>query len=160
MFSLFKKKENAVVLAAPVNGKAVKLSEVNDPTFRENMLGKGVAVIPADGKVYAPADGEISLVFDTKHAVSMVTKEGVEVLIHVGLDTVMLKGKGFTTHVSTGDTVKKGDLLLTVDLDTVKSEGYDTIIPMVICNTDSYADVTPVTAGEVSVGNELLKVVF
>lgn len=161
MFQLFKKKETpGITLAAPLKGKAVSLSEVNDPTFSENMLGKGAAIIPAEGKIYAPADGEISLVFDTLHAVSMTTTEGIELLIHVGLDTVMLKGEGFTSHVATGDKVKKGDLLLSVDLDALKSAGYDIITPMVVCNTDSYADVVPAASGDISVGDDFVKIVF
>ena len=122
---LFKKKDNKMILGAPVKGKAVPLSEVNDPTFAEEMLGKGMAVIPAEGKIYAPADGEIGMVFDTLHAVSLVSEEGTEILIHVGLDTVKMNGEGFTGHVKAGDKVKKGDLLLEVDLDKVKAAGYD-----------------------------------
>ena len=102
---LFKKKDNKMILGAPVKGKAVPLSEVNDPTFAEEMLGKGMAVIPAEGKIYAPADGEIGMVFDTLHAVSLVSEEGTEILIHVGLDTVKMNGEGFTGHVKAGDKV-------------------------------------------------------
>lgn len=160
MFKFLKKKENAgIVIASPVKGTAVSLEQVNDPTFSEGMLGKGVAVIPTEGKIYAPADGEISLVFDTLHAVSMTTKYGVEILIHVGLDTVKLKGDGFTAHVATGDTVKKGDLLLSVDLEVLKGAGYDTVTPMVICNTDDYAEVETKELTEVEPGNDLLQII-
>ena len=96
MFDFLKKKKpKGVVLGAPVKGKAIPLSEVNDPTFSSGMLGEGVAVAPADGRIYAPADGKIGMVFDTLHALSMTTTEGAEVLIHVGLDTVKLNGEGF-----------------------------------------------------------------
>ena len=88
MFNFFKKKEDKYVLGAPAKGKAVPLSQVSDPTFAEEMLGKGMAVIPSEGKIYAPADGEIGMVFDTLHAVSMTTDFGAEVLIHVHLDRV------------------------------------------------------------------------
>lgn len=160
MFEFLKKKGNAgIVIASPVKGTAISLEQVSDPTFSEGMMGKGVAVIPAEGKIYAPADGEITLVFDTLHAVSMTTNEGVEILIHVGLDTVMLKGEGFTAHVATGDTVKKGDLLLTVDLEALKNAEYDTVTPMVICNTDDYADVQPLELKKVEPGTELLNIV-
>lgn len=159
MFNIFKKKENTgIVIASPVKGTAVSLEQVNDPTFSEGMLGKGVAVIPAEGNIYAPVDGEISLLFDTLHAVSMTTKDGVEILIHVGLDTVKLKGDGFTAHVATGDSVKKGDLLLSVDLEALKAAGYDTVTPMVICNTDDYSDVETIKLTEVEPGNDLLKI--
>ena len=160
MLKFLKKKENAgIVIASPVKGTAVSLEQVNDPTFSEGMLGKGVAVIPTEGKIYAPADGEISLVFDTLHAVSMTTKDGVEILVHVGLDTVKLKGDGFTAHVTTGDTVKKGDLLLSVDLEVLKGAGYDTVTPMVICNTDDYAEVETKELTEVEPGNDLLQII-
>ena len=105
MFQLFKKKADGFEIGAPVKGKAVPISEVNDPTFGDEILGKGVAIIPADGKIYAPADGKIELLFDTMHAVSMTTDDGVELLVHIGLETVTLKGKHFTAHKATGDTV-------------------------------------------------------
>lgn len=160
MFSFLKKKESAgIVLASPVKGTVVSLKQVNDPTFSEEMLGKGVAVIPTEGKIYAPADGEISLLFDTLHAVSMTTTDGVEILIHVGLDTVKLKGDGFVAHVATGDTVKKGDLLLSVDLEALKADGYDTVTPMVVCNTDDYADVKTKDLTEVELGTDLLHII-
>lgn len=151
---LFKKKDNKMILGAPVKGKAVPLSEVNDPTFAEEMLGKGMAVIPAEGKIYAPADGEIGMVFDTLHAVSLVSEEGTEILIHVGLDTVKMNGEGFTGHVKAGDKVKKGDLLLEIDLDKVKAAGYDTITPMLVCNTMDYASVEGVTGKDVEAGDD------
>ena len=159
MFSFLKKKEDGFTLVSPMKGEVVELSKVSDPTFGECMLGKGVAIIPTEGKVYAPADGEISIVFETRHAVSMVTTQGVEVLIHVGLDTVSLKGDGFETHVQSGDQVKKGDLLLTVDLDKVKKAGLDTISPVVICNTDEYEDVHGITFTAVESGEPLIKVI-
>lgn len=160
MFGFFKKKEDkGIVLVSPVKGKAVHLSEVNDPTFGEGMLGKGIAVIPSEGKIYSPVDGEVGMVFDTLHAVSLTNVEGAEILIHVGLDTVNLKGEGFESHVQAGTQVKKGDLLLTVDLDVVKNAGYDIITPIVICNTDDYADIKEMTLGEVNPGDEIISIV-
>lgn len=159
MFNFFKKKtENGIMIGAPVNGKAVPISEVSDPTFGGEILGKGVAVIPTEGKVYAPADGTIDLIFDTCHAVSMTTTDGVEILVHIGLDTVALKGEHFTAHKATGDSVKKGDLLITVDLDAVKEAGYDVITPIVICNTDDYASVEALAGKEVVAGDDVLKI--
>ena len=156
MFNLFKKKENNKVIGSPVKGRAVALSEVNDPTFAEEMLGKGAAVIPEDGKICAPADGEIGMVFDTLHAVSMTTDFGAEILIHIGLDTVKMKGEGFTGHVKAGDHVKKGDLLLEVDLEKVKAAGYDTITPVIVCNTPDYSSVENVGKGAVDAGDDLI----
>lgn len=156
MFNLFKKKENNKVIGSPAKGRAVALSEVNDPTFAEEMLGKGAAVIPEEGKIYAPADGEVGMVFDTLHAVSMTTDFGVEILIHIGLDTVKMKGEGFTGHVKAGDHVKKGDLLLEVDLEKVKAAGYDTITPVIVCNTPDYSSVENVGKGAVNAGDDLI----
>lgn len=159
MFQFLKKKGNdGIVIAAPMKGKAVDLKMVNDPTFSEGLLGKGIAIIPSEGKVYAPVDGEIGLVFDTRHAVSLTADEGMEILIHVGLDTVNLKGEGYEAHVSAGDKVKKGDLLLSVDLDKIKEAGYDTITPVIICNTDDYADVIAVADGDVVEGDAVLNI--
>ncbi len=158
MFNFFKKKDDKIVLGSPVKGKAVPLKEVSDPTFGEEILGKGVAVIPSEGKIYAPADGEIGMVFETLHAVSMTTEEGAEVLIHVGLDTVKMNGDGFTGHVKAGDHVKKGDLLLEVDLEKVKAAGYDTITPMLICNTADYASVEGISGKEVVPGDGVIEI--
>lgn len=156
MFNLFKKKEKKHVIGSPAKGKAVSLKEVNDPTFAEEMLGKGAAVIPEEGKICAPADGEIGMVFDTLHAVSMTTDFGAEILIHIGLDTVKMKGDGFTGHVKAGDHVKKGDLLLEVDLEKVKTAGYDTITPVLVCNTPDYASVEGIQADAVNAGDDLI----
>ena len=156
MFNLFKKKEKKHVVGSPAKGKAVSLKEVNDPTFAEEMLGKGAAVIPEEGKIYAPADGEIGMVFDTLHAISMTTDFGAELLIHVGLDTVKMKGDGFTGHVKSGDHVKKGDLLLEVDLEKVKAAGYDIITPVIVCNTPDYASVKGIESAHVNAGDDLI----
>ena len=156
MFNLFRKKEKNNVIGSPVKGKAVPLKEVSDPTFAEEMLGKGAAVIPEDGKFYAPADGEIGMVFDTLHAVSMTTDFRAEILIHIGLDTVKMKGEGFTGHVKAGDHVKKGDLLLEVDLEKVKAAGYDTITPVLVCNTPDYASVEGIGSAQVNAGDDLI----
>lgn len=156
MFDFLKKKPETFTLGAPVKGKAVSLREVNDPTFSDGLLGKGVAVVPSEGKVFAPADGEIAMVFETLHAVSMNADFGAEILIHVGLDTVTMKGEGFTGHVKAGDKVKKGDLLLEMDLEKIKAAGYDTVTPMLICNTDAYADVEGLPGKDVVPGEDIL----
>ncbi len=158
MLGLFKKKKKEHMLGAPVKGKAVPVTEVNDPTFGEGLLGDGVAVIPEEGKFYAPEDGTIDMVFDTLHAVSMTTDFGAEILIHIGLDTVKLKGEGFEGHVKSGDKVKKGQLLLTADLEKIKEAGYDIITPMVICNTAEYASVNAITGKSVNAGDDILNI--
>ena len=133
---LFGKKLEEVF--APVAGKAVAITEVPDPTFAEGMLGNGIAIEPTDGKVYAPCDATVDMMFDTGHAVSLVSETGIEILIHVGLETVGLEGKPFTIHVHNGDKVKKGQLMIEVDLNAVKAAGLNTITPVLICNTDAY----------------------
>ena len=112
-----------------------------------------------DGRIYAPADGKIGMLFDTLHAISMTTDFGAEVLIHVGIDTVKMNGDGFEAHVSAGDRVKKGDLLLAVDLDKVKAAGYDTITPMLVCNTTDYASVEGITGDEISPGDDAVIII-
>ena len=123
---------------APMAGKAMPITVVPDPTFAEGMLGNGIAIEPAEGKVYAPCDATVDMMFTTGHAVSLVADNGAEILIHVGLETVSLEGKPFTVHAANGDKVKKGQLLIEVDLDAVKAAGLPTITPMVVCNTDEY----------------------
>ena len=157
LFDFMKKKDNADVIAAPVAGEAVESAQINDPTFGEEMLGKGMAIKPTDTKVYAPFDGTVALVFDTKHAVSLVSDTGAEVLIHVGLDTVSLKGEHFTAHVENGATVKKGDLLLEFDKEAIAAAGFDTIIPVVVCNTDDYKEVKRITGSVVKPGDTVME---
>ena len=123
---------------APMAGKAVPISEVPDPTFAEGLLGNGIAIEPSEGKVYAPSDATVDMMFTTGHAVSLVADCGAEVLIHVGLETVSLEGKPFKVYAASGDKVKKGQLLMEVDLDAVKAAGLPIITPMLICNTDEY----------------------
>lgn len=125
-------------ILAPVAGKAIPMSEVADPTFSQEILGKGVAVVPSEGKIAAPADGEVVVMFETKHAVSLKTDFGAELIVHIGLDTVNLKGQFFQAHVAQGDKVKAGDLLVEVDLEQVKAAGYDITTPIIICNTPSF----------------------
>lgn len=153
---LFKKKEEGIALGAPMKGKCVSLKEVNDPTFSEEILGKGVAVIPADGTVYAPADGTITTVFPTGHAVGMTTDTGAELLIHVGLDTVKLGGKHFSVKTAADQKVKKGDILVVADVDAIKAEGYDVITPLIVCDPAGY-HVESVTGMEVNAGDCVVK---
>jgi glucose PTS system EIICBA or EIICB component len=121
-------------LASPIEGEIVELDKVPDEVFSDKLLGDGFAVVPKGNKVYAPADGEVTVLFPTKHAVAITTKEGLEVLIHVGIDTVSLNGEGFTAHVAQGDKVKKGDLLLTLDLELIGAKVKSLISPVIITN--------------------------
>ena len=134
---LFGKKYDA--LCAPVAGNAVAVTQVPDPTFAEEMLGKGIAIEPTEGKVFAPCDATVDMMFSTGHAVSLVADFGAEILIHVGLETVSLGGKHFTVHKAAGDKVKKGDLLIEFDVEAIKAEGLNTITPMLVCNSGDYS---------------------
>ena len=127
-------------LCAPVAGNAVPVSQVPDPTFAEELLGKGIAIEPTEGKILAPCDATVDMMFETGHAISLVADFGAEILIHVGLETVSLKGEHFTIHCANGDKVKKGQLLIEFDLDAIKEKGFNTITPMLVCNSADYAE--------------------
>ena len=143
-------------ILSPANGKAVPLSEVPDPTFAEEMLGKGAAVDPSEGRFYAPVSGTISTVFPTKHAIGITGDKGEEILIHVGLDTVQLDGKYFETTVSEGQHVEAGTLLLTCELEKVREAGYKTITPVIVTNPEDYPAVSLARSGEIKVGERLI----
>ncbi|WP_050615306.1 PTS sugar transporter subunit IIA [Bacillus testis] len=142
---LFGKNEetnNNDVLAAPATGKFVPLEEVPDPVFSQKMMGDGVAVDPTEGLIVAPIDAEVLQVFPTKHAVGLKTSNNTEILIHIGLETVALKGEGFEAHVKEGDKVKKGDKLISFDLDIIRTKAKSTITPVIITNTDAVGSIT------------------
>lgn len=147
-----------ITLYSHMNGTAVKLEDVEDDVFSQKILGEGTAVEPSEGKLYAPCDGKIDSVFDTKHAVNMVSDDGVEILLHIGIDTVKLGGQYFEAHVSDGQEVKKGDLLISFDMDKIKAAGYKVTTPLIIGNTDDFASVEPVAQNSVSAGDMILKI--
>ncbi|WP_053366853.1 PTS sugar transporter subunit IIA [Bacillus sp. FJAT-27245] len=136
---LFGKKEETkeVVLVAPLTGMATLLDNVDDPVFSQKMMGDGLAVEPTEGVVVSPADGEIIQVFPTKHAVGIKAANGAEILLHIGLETVSMKGEGFTAHVREGDKVKAGDKLVTFDMAIVSEKAKSTVTPLIITNSDS-----------------------
>ncbi len=127
-----------IQILSPADGTVKDITEVPDQTFADKVLGDGAAVIPENGRIYAPADGTVVNIMDTKHGIMFQTDQGVELLIHIGLETVNLKGKYFTSHVSSGSSVKAGDLLVEFDLDAIKKEGYNPITPVVVTNGDDY----------------------
>ena len=143
-------------LYAPLSGRIVPLSNVPDEAFATKVLGDGVAIEPEGGKLYAPCDGRIESIADSHHAINLMANCGAEVLLHVGIDTVKLGGKHFNLHVKPNQTVKKGDLLLTFDLQKIRSSGYKAITPMVICNADEYDSIEIVATGKVSVGTKII----
>ena len=145
-------------LYAPMNGKAVPITEGPDPTFAEGLLGNGVAILPTDGKVCSPVDGTIETMFDTGHAVCLKSTTGVEILIHVGLETVGLNGAPFKIHCKDGDTVKKGQLLIEADLAAIQAAGLPTITPMLVCNTDDYPTMDIVVGKDVTNSDVVISV--
>ena len=151
---------NKVVVNGCATGKLVKLSEINDKAFSSGALGSGVGIIADNNLVVAPVDGEVVCVFPTKHAFGLKTESGVELLIHIGIDTVELEGKHFTTMVNQGDKVKIGQPLVQVDFDKVKEEGFDPTIIMVVTNTQDYLDVIPVSKDVTSDKEECINIVL
>lgn len=128
----------AGVLYVPVQGNVISRSEIPDETFASGMLGDGIGIEPETGIVTAPCDGEISTVADTLHAIGMVSPDGMEVLIHVGIDTVNMKGDGFTVFVSAGETVKAGQKLLTFDIEKIHAAGYSATTAVLVANSFQY----------------------
>lgn len=146
------------IIESPIKGKIMNLSSINDEVFSSGMMGKGIAIEPSDGKIYSPVDGTVTSIFPTNHAIGLTSKDGVEVLIHIGLDTVSLNGEGFEAHVKQNDNVTKGELLITVDIDKVKKEGYSVITPVVITNSMIYQDLSIIPNQHVSVGDDLIAI--
>lgn len=149
--------KGSAVVGSPVAGRLVSIKEVSDPTFGEEILGKGAAIIPSANQIYAPIDGKVATVFPTGHAVAITGQDGTEVLIHVGLDTVKLNGEHFTIHVESDQEVKKGDLLLEADLEQIKAAGYDIITPVVICNSDEFSEIVAEPSKDVAPGDDILR---
>jgi PTS system beta-glucosides-specific IIC component len=138
MFRLLKRKK--INICSPVSGESIHINQVNDPTFSEEMLGKGIAIIPADSKIYSPIKGEITMVFKTLHAIGLRGEHDEEILIHIGIDTVELDGQGFKCLVNVGERVKVGTLLLDVDFDLIKNRGYDTIVTVIVTNSEEFEE--------------------
>lgn len=144
-------------IESPLTGTVIPLSEVHDEVFASEMMGKGCAIIPEEGKVYAPFDGKVVGLLDSHHAVGMESTDGVEVLIHVGMDTVKLNGRCFTIHVEEGEQVKKGQLLLEFDIPGIKEAGYEVTTPVIITNSDEFHDVQMKAEGQVTAGTQILE---
>ncbi|MHC9537750.1 beta-glucoside-specific PTS transporter subunit IIABC [Dellaglioa sp. BT-FLS60] len=146
------------VLVSPLKGQVLPLSEVKDPVFNSGAMGKGIAILPEIGQLYAPADGKISLVFPTGHAIGMKTASGAEILMHIGMDTVELEGKFFEIQTEMDKVVKKGDLLLKFDIEAIKKAGYEIITPIIVTNTPRYKEISDLAKeqSDVIVGDDLL----
>ncbi|MGL5378926.1 beta-glucoside-specific PTS transporter subunit IIABC [Clostridium sp.] len=147
-----------VEIVSPLMGELVQLSEVNDDVFSSGLLGKGVAIIPSEGKVVAPVSGEISAVLDSKHAVGITSDTGIEMLIHVGIDTVNLQGKHYKANVKIGDRVNVGDLLIEFEMEKIKELGYEVITPVLIVNSDKFTEVKGIEDKNVEFGENIITV--
>ena len=152
------KAPNQKILSAYMTGEVKELKEVEDEAFSTGVLGNGVAIEPSEGKLFAPCDAKVDMVFDTKHAINLVTDDGVEILLHIGIDTIKLGGKYYEAHVKNGDSVKKGDLLISFDLAGIKGEGYKATTPMIICNSDNFTAIKSVATGAIKAGKDILSV--
>ncbi|MGN0476054.1 MAG: PTS glucose transporter subunit IIA, partial [Ruminococcus sp.] len=148
----------AEVLYSHLTGEVVPLENVEDAVFSNKVIGDGIAVEPTVGELYAPCDGKVDTVFDTKHAVSLISEKGCNMILHIGIDTVKLNGQFFESHVNSGQQVKKGDLLITFDIDEIKKAGYKVTTPMVICNTPDYSEFNHCKAGAITAGNKILEI--
>lgn len=154
-----KPKMKDATFGAHLTGRMMLMNEVPDDGFASRAMGDGVAVEPTEGKLVAPADGTITLIFPTKHAIGMVTPDGAELLMHIGIDTVKLDGQHFEVHVTDGQEVKRGDLLVTFDIPAIKKAGYPVTTPLIVTNSSAYGTVRPLKTGDVKAGaDDLLEV--
>lgn len=151
-------KFKTTTIKAPLSGKVVKLSQLNDQVFASGLMGKGIAIEPTNGEVCAPVTGTITSILPTKHAIGITSDEGIELLIHVGMDTVELKGVGFECFVNENEHVKAGDLLLKADLKKIKAAGFSVTTPIVVTNTKEYSAVEVISSTEVTKGHPLITI--
>lgn len=165
LFGIFKGKEQAApasiqfpaTLGAAAKGEYVPMEKIPDEMFSQGIMGTCCGVEPSEGKVYAPIDSKVSQLTDTLHAIGLEAG-GMEILIHVGVDTVDMNGDGFSNTVKVGQTVKKGDLLLTMDLDKIRAAGHAATVIMAVTNSDDFASVAEVGSGSVQPGEDVLRI--
>lgn len=144
------------ILASPLIGHVVKLEDVPDEVFASGAMGKGIAINPTDGIVVSPANAEVTLLFPTKHAIGLKTENGAEILIHIGMDTVSLAGKGFTSFVEVGQKVSAGEKLIEFDVNTIKAAGLPVVTPIIVTNSADYKDILTTQETVVNIGDYLL----
>ncbi|MBO0447033.1 PTS glucose transporter subunit IIA [Enterococcus ureilyticus] len=152
-------KNDKIVLISPLTGTIVALDKVEDQVFSSGALGKGIAIEPTVGELYAPANGEITTLFPTGHAVGITTEDGAEVLMHIGMDTVEMDGDGFEILVKQGDQIKQGDLLVKFDIEKIKAAGHPIVTPIVVTNSGDYLDVLDMDQTDVLHGEDFLAIV-
>lgn len=147
-----------IEIASPLDGKVIALKDVDDEVFASGVTGKGIAMIPENNEVKSPVDGTVTVLFPSKHAVGITTPSGVEVLVHIGLNTVMLNGEGFTAFVKQGDKVSKGQKLLEFDKEFIKSKGCSLQSPVIVTNADQFKDIIIDEKAELKTGEEAFEI--
>ena len=151
--------EKDTVLLSPLAGEVVPLDSIEDQAFASGMMGKGLAIIPSEGILKSPIDGEVIALFPTGHAIGLRSDSGVEILIHIGMDTVQLNGRGFSTKVSVGDHVQKGQVLIEFEQDLIQSEGYSLVTPVLVTNWENFADISIADSSQVvEFGHKIISV--
>lgn len=153
-----KKHGKKTTLCAHLSGDIIPLEEIEDEAFSQKVLGDGIAIEPTEGKLYSPCDGKVDMVFETKHAINLISDNGCEILLHIGIDTVKLLGKHFKAHVTDGQRIRKGDLLITFNIKEIRRAGFKTTTPMIVCNSDEYEKFNTLLSGKVSAGDAVLEV--
>ncbi|WP_461199102.1 beta-glucoside-specific PTS transporter subunit IIABC [Enterococcus sp. N249-2] len=148
------------LITAPIKGEIMPLSTIDDEAFSLGILGKGIAILPEEGKVFSPVDGTVTTLFPTLHAIGLTGDNGLQILIHIGMDTVQLGGEGFVAYVKQNERVKKGQLLLEFDVDLIKERGFSIITPVVITNSNDLVRVEETKANKVAINDDLLVAVF
>lgn len=147
-----------VQISSPLSGELVPMSSVNDDVFSQELLGKGIAIMPSEGKLVSPVNGTVITVMETKHAITIKSDDGAELLIHIGLDTVNLEGKYYTANVKSGDKINVGDSLIDFDINEIKKSGYDIITPVLIANADKYSNISISEKKAVKAGENIIKI--
>jgi len=146
------------VLTAYAEGELISIKHVEDPTFAEEILGRGVAIKPFKGELFAPIDGTVVMLFDTLHAIALTTDMGQEIMLHIGIDTVELKGKYFSANVKVGQKVKAGELMIRFDNEKIQELGFDTVIPMIVTNKEEFSSFQLEAPHSVKVGEKVMTV--
>lgn len=154
---IFKEDKGIKEIASIMSGEVKDISYAPDPVFAEKFMGDGFVVFPTSGEIVAPVDGKVIMIYETKHAVAFRSDLGVEVLIHIGMDTVKLGGVGFEVLIEEGDKIKKGQSILKVDLEYIKSQGLETATPVVITNLGE-GKVEMIKIGKVNAGDNVLSI--
>ena len=146
------------VIASPLKGNVLPLTECKDEAFAMGILGKGVVIVPEEGKVVSPVNGVLTTIFPTLHAMGITSDDGAELLIHIGMNTVELNGKHFTAKVQQGDKISVGDVLVEFDKDAIVAEGYSIETPVLVTNADDFLDMIAAEQKIAAYGDTLLTI--